>query len=229
MGQTPDIAEVIDDAIQNGLRSIYTCLPGVIVNYYPQTQYADVSPLVTLGEEDQRGILRFPKPPVIKNVPVIFPGSGYGSKSFSFTLPLDEGDDVLLVFANAPIGEYKAHGGDVNAQGRGRLSDCVAIPGLRDRAHKRTETISEAMVLTVPKNKELRLGDDGATKIGADDKYAVVIELSLQDFMTALAAAITASSGSPQGAAFGTALQTALLALNFGLGWKARSLKVKAK
>jgi len=68
--------------------------------------------------------------PVLTDVPILIPSAG----GFSFTVPITQGDEVLLVFSDTEIDSWLQSGGMNNhptSQRRHNLSDAVAIVGLR--------------------------------------------------------------------------------------------------
>lgn len=211
MGQTPDIADVIDDAIDLRLDDVYTSMPGIVASYDPATQSASVQPAVDHTYENERGERVTERLPIIKSVPIKFQGSG----PYRITFPIAAGDPVLLVFTSCPLGAWLAKGGIVRNRDarRFKLGDAIAIPGLHSFANVPTTAPTNAMVLHAD---AIRLGGPDA-----DDPIARKSDLA------ALASAIASS---PDGVGFGTALK-ASLATYYGLTspWPSCPSKVKSE
>lgn len=124
---TPTLEDVLQLAIDSHMIDVNTSMPGVVENYYYQTQTADVRPALMRKYRD-RGLVEMP---LINAVPVVFPSGGGGQTSFTF--PLVKGDPVMLVFAQRSLEVWKSKGGVVNPGDprRFNLSDAVAYPGGR--------------------------------------------------------------------------------------------------
>lgn len=117
------------------------------------------------------------------------------------------------------------------------------VVAVSDRRHRPTGGAAGEVVLYTDEGDTVRLGrghvialaTTGEVRLGSDSASGpVVVEAALDDFMTALDGAITASGSvpAPPGpiiVATLQALQTALLALNASAGWTARTTKAKAE
>jgi hypothetical protein len=104
-----------------------------VESYDSATQKISAQPLIKRGYTDETGERIAERLPIITGVPVVFPGGG----GYRVTFPIAKGDTVLLIFSEASLDKWLAHGGDVdpNDDRRHTLSDAIAIPGLRDFAH----------------------------------------------------------------------------------------------
>lgn len=92
--RAPELAEVIRDAVENGILEVHTSLPCKVAKYNADTQTVDCKPVVQrayLDEEDQR---RVESLPVIPHVPVCFMGGG----GYRVTFPLAVGDLGAIIF-----------------------------------------------------------------------------------------------------------------------------------
>lgn len=120
---TPTLEEVLDDAIQDALLSVYTNMPGIVESYDPAKQTITARPAIKRTGAD--GVVS--DRPLIENVPVIFPR---GKKS-SQTWPLAKGDPVTLVFSMRSLDVWKSKGGAVDPQDfrKFHITDAMAIPG----------------------------------------------------------------------------------------------------
>lgn len=111
--------------LQNKLEDLHTAIPGSVQSYNEETRLAVVKPSVKLRSM-HGGSLDIPP---IAGVPVIWPGNG----DFSLVGNLSKGDGVLLIVSEAGIGNWIAGSGvaDADDESRHTLTDCIAIPGLK--------------------------------------------------------------------------------------------------
>jgi hypothetical protein len=124
-----DLVEVIRAALDSLKSSLWTALPAIIESYDPDklTVTCQVSTKVSLRQSN--GVFIWVDVPLLVDVPVVFPSGG----GFLVTWPLDQGDEVLVVFASRCIDGWWAHGG-VQLPSELRfndLSDGFALPGPR--------------------------------------------------------------------------------------------------
>ena len=179
----PTPHENLLSGIRGQIARVHTSLPGKVVSYDSATQTCTVTCAVDFkyAHPDSGEPVSY-SPPAIANVPVAFPGAG----DWSMTWPLTAGDDVLLVFAERGLDEWKSHGGgghqptDVR---RFDLSDAVAIPGLRSPAGAIPAEgfADDALVI---RGAEIRLGSSSATEFVA---LKSLVETELNRIWTALA------------------------------------------
>lgn len=129
MTRSPSLAEVISSAISGALEGVHTALPAKVVRYDASTQQADVQPLVKAAYTDEEGERQVASLPVVASVPVVMLTAG----GFTFTVPVQNGNTGLLVFAEASLDRWLAGtGGEVDPEidVRHGLSDGVFLPGL---------------------------------------------------------------------------------------------------
>ena len=81
------------------LMGVNTALPGIVQSYDPDTRRASILPGVKTVMQDGTSASK----PMLHDVPVVMPSGG----GYSLTLPLAEGDPVLVVFCQRGIGEFK--------------------------------------------------------------------------------------------------------------------------
>lgn len=119
----PNILQKFKDSM---FFNIHTILPGKIVTYDDTQKKAKIQVLVKLKDTENNVYNIDP----IDGVPVIFPISA----GFELKYPLKKDDGCLLLFSEAPIGNYLVGSGmivvDADDAGRFELTDCIAIPGL---------------------------------------------------------------------------------------------------
>ncbi len=126
---TPSLADILLQAIENHMLDVHTAIPAVVVSYDATKQRVSVQPLIKQARRDQTDERVVDELPVITDVPVEFPGSG----AFSITWPIKKGDTGMLQFCEGSIDKWKTRGGvvDPNDDRRFNLSDAVFHPGVR--------------------------------------------------------------------------------------------------
>lgn len=128
------LATVIRQGIDNRLRDVHTAMPGIVVSFESSTQLARVQPAIRRlmkTDDGENEILVPTNLPQLLNVPVIFPRGG----DFMMTMPVQSGDEVLIIFSERPIDNWYTSGGVQTPSVRRfhSLSDAVAIPGLNSK------------------------------------------------------------------------------------------------
>lgn len=128
MSRTPGLDEVISLAMDRRLEEVYTAIPARVTAYDPVTQQCHAQPSIKLAYENEEGTRTVEDPPVVTNVPVMWPRGG----GFRLTFPLAAGDDVLLVFSMRSIDLWQERGGCLDPQDdrRFHISDAIAVPGM---------------------------------------------------------------------------------------------------
>lgn len=137
----PGLQEVINRAVEAGLRNLYTLIPAKIVKWDADKQRADCQILikdVTENEEENRVATSWP---VVTGVPVKFIGAG----GFRLTCPVSDGTLNIegtsvkattgsLVFSHRSLDKWLSGSGkevDPEFDHAHALSDAVFVPGLR--------------------------------------------------------------------------------------------------
>lgn len=126
MSDTPTLANFTNAAIKAQLLQTNICMPGIIRSYDADTRKADIQPVLNKqlldGESEEFT--------VIPAIPVQMPGGN----SCSISLPLQQGDMVLLVFSQKSMDAWlDSSSGDAtnpNDSRRNDLQDAIAIPGV---------------------------------------------------------------------------------------------------
>src|SRR5579863_4583203 len=122
-----DLQEAIRAAIEGYLANLWTATPGIVQSVDFTKMTAVVQPATTVFARNSQGIVSPTTMKVIYDVPIIFPVVG----NFAVTLPLQAGDEVLLIFATRCIDAWWQNGGVQNPTSLRLhdLSDGFAIPG----------------------------------------------------------------------------------------------------
>lgn len=119
--------DILRTHFQIEIAELYTALPCIVTNVVGElsSQRVDVQPAINLyykdGSDEQH--------PQILGVPVIFPGSG----STLISWPIAVGDNVMCVFSQRSMDNFKAGNGQPTKPTDYRkfsAQDAVAIPGL---------------------------------------------------------------------------------------------------
>jgi len=119
---SPQIEELLKNAIEQRLVQLHTSMPGVIAKYDPQKQVADVRPAIKRKYPDGKVV----ELPLLTNVPVAHPRAGKAR----IHLPLKEGDSVEICFSERSIEQWNAKGGIVDPEDprKHHLSDAYIKP-----------------------------------------------------------------------------------------------------
>jgi hypothetical protein len=113
-------------AIEDRLKELHTCLPGIVQRYDPATNTVDVQPAIQRTFQD--GVQNFP---LLEGVPVHFPGGG----GWTVTFPIAAGDECLLIFSERCINYWHVTG-ELRPGENYRLhdpSDAFALVGIRSQ------------------------------------------------------------------------------------------------
>lgn len=118
--------QIINDALDRKARTLWTALPGIIVDYDIGENKATVKPLLKDtppgGEPEEM--------PEIPDVPVIWPRVGLAV----MYMPLREGDKVAIFFSTRPLDKWEAGDGNTPVDPQDprhhALSDAFIVPGL---------------------------------------------------------------------------------------------------
>lgn len=121
-------AEMLRLAIENRLSDVHVALPGKVISYDATKQTANIQPMVQRAVATEEESYVGEEMPIIPSVPILFLRGG----GFFVSVPVAEGDTVLLVFSERDPSEWYRTGNNV-APGDKRLhslAHAVAIPGL---------------------------------------------------------------------------------------------------
>lgn len=161
---TPTMATAIAEAIDSRLIDVHTALPGQIQTYDPDTQTADVVPMIRrpLEELSTREIVHEDLP-VLPNIPVAFPRSA----SYFISFPLKPGDFVMVLFSKYSIDQWRAKGkvtapGDI---GNLTLTGGVAIPCLYPDAEALAGAHADDMVAGKDGGTQIHIKDGGTAEV----------------------------------------------------------------
>lgn len=180
--------DLIQNAINQALSNLHTCLPGRIESYNHQEQSASVKPLINRRLRTSDGGFEVEELAVIPNVPVQWPRSG----GASLTFPVNRGDTCLLVFAERSLDKWTDEGGIVTPEdGRKHaLKDAIAIMGVQPFVGGNYPSDNNNVRLMYNKGQVV-LNNDNKIAIGNDK--AELLDL-FEQTLTALINSTTATS-----------------------------------
>jgi hypothetical protein len=160
--RTPELAELVQSAIDFALRDVPVAMPGRIESFDAEKQTASVQPLVKRRDFlDVGGVGQARALPVINGVPVIFPAAG----GYRLTFPLAKGDTVLLVWSHRSLDVWQANGGlvDPGDLRHHDVSDAVALVGLHDNGHALADFATDGLVLGKDGGPTVKVTDSAIT------------------------------------------------------------------
>lgn len=123
-----DLTTAIRTAIDGRLVDLHTALPGIVEAVHGSDQEVDVRCAVRRVVRDSEDRETFTEIPLLVRVPLWTPRVS----GLSITLPVQAGDEVLVVFLERDASAWIETGAVSNPHTRRRhhLSDAVALPGL---------------------------------------------------------------------------------------------------
>lgn len=187
------------------MESMFTCMPAIVVGVRElDKQKIDVQPVINRLDSDGYSI----EYPTILSVPIIFPSSS----TSSFTFPISQGDNVLLVFSQKGMDVFKSGDGTPNDPSDARSfdkRDAIAIPCVWpfekaiNQQSKRTlpHNVNDAVIshnLGTATECEVRLKQDGGVSITSPLKVEVIAPIaSVTAQLASIQAAISATIATP--------------------------------
>ncbi|OTG82342.1 Gp138 family membrane-puncturing spike protein [Acinetobacter sp. ANC 4648] len=108
--RSPDMLQIIKDAIRGELANLWTSLPCVVESYDPEAVTVSVQPTIKIPIRNKDGVVETVELPTLEDVPVMFPCAG----GFTITHPIHEGDECFVSFASRNIDIWWQSGGVQN-------------------------------------------------------------------------------------------------------------------
>jgi len=103
---TPSLSDVINAAFERRLLDLHTAIPGIVQDYDSEKKTVKVRPALKRKFRDDRGEQELN---VLTDVPVGF----YQTNNFIFSIPLQKGDEVLLIISERSMDNWLKSGGIV--------------------------------------------------------------------------------------------------------------------
>ena len=165
---TPQLSELLRQALDAILSEIHTCLPGMIESYDKATGLAQVKPLLmkkVAGEAAPREM------GIISGVPVLQPRAG----SAFVRLPVAAGSLCLLVFSERSLDAWLSRGGVVDPElnAKFHLNDAIAIPGLYPATEAPPANGADSSIEIANGATWIEVTRDGAVKVSAAAKVTL--------------------------------------------------------
>lgn len=172
---TPNLGWVIKKLFDLRLRDVHTAIPAVVDRYDADAQTVDATPQVKAYARQETQDVAVPLPQVTK-CPVVFPGAG----GFRITFPIQQGDTVLLLFAEGSIDAWRKAGGlqDPADMRRHHLSDGIALPGLYDATKAWSKASTSGLTIGSDSGPQLVFRGD-VIELGGDDENAPTDNVAL--------------------------------------------------
>ncbi len=163
MAEQTSFSEAIGAVMTAFMSKQFTSRPAKVKAYDKATQKVDVTMALSENIVTDDEVVNV-KTADIFGVPVAFPRGG----GFSFTMPITEGDYVLLVFADRSIDLWLENGGsnvDPIDIRRHAVGDAIAIPG----CYPNPDALSDA------DDAKMRIGYDGGIHMEIDDAGNMIL------------------------------------------------------
>jgi hypothetical protein len=159
MTQTPTLAQLIKQAIENRMLDVHTAIIAKVERYDHQKQLVDVSPVLKRQDENL---------PMLCDVPVLFPRAG----GFFISLPIQPGDFVQVIFNESAIDDFLAESASsIDSVSRFSLQGAVVIPGIFPQSMALKDAHQINLVLGKENGvhihidgEKIRLGSDSANE-----------------------------------------------------------------
>lgn len=141
---SPSLVDVIKDAIDSRLLEVHTGFPATVDSYNAGAGTVDVTPCISRvlrDEDDERIVERMPR---MLSVPVLFPGAG----GYSITFPIAQGDTVMVMVGEFPLGEWLANENtDPQDERRHSLAGAIAYPCIRPTSKASANATTDKIVI----------------------------------------------------------------------------------
>jgi hypothetical protein len=103
---TPELAEVIQEAIDSALIDVHTALPGAVQSYDAATKTVDVELQTKRMLEKQDGTFTSEELPILVNVPIAY----QGSSDYVTAYALAPGDTGMVMFSETSLDQWRSKG-----------------------------------------------------------------------------------------------------------------------
>lgn len=193
--------ELLELAREAHAAELHTGMPARVVSYDASTQRADVRPVVQRTVPRVDGGTHLEDLPVIRSVPVLWPGGG----GFAIHCPLAAGDDVYLLIPEQDPQSFLESGtpGAPIDHRRHHLAGAFALPVVRHRGRAIAGTSSTELVMgrdngTGPavriSNTAIKVGRNATSKATRADNLDLHLEAISNDLVAIATAAGTTAT-----------------------------------
>lgn len=108
--RSPDMLQIINDAIRGELANLWTSLPCIVDSYDADAVTITAQPAIKIPVRNKVGVVELLQLPLLMDVPVMFPCAG----GFTITHPIRTGDECFVLFASRNIDVWWQSGGIQN-------------------------------------------------------------------------------------------------------------------
>jgi hypothetical protein len=165
-GYLNDHEEALRLALDSRLAHVWTAMPGIVQSVNLTAMTCTVQLAIQSRMAGPDGQISNINIAILQDVPIVFPRAG----QFIVTLPLAQGDEVLVVFAKSCMDSWWQNGGYQNAPMEFRMhdvSDGFAIPGPSSQPKVVTGISSaNAQLRTLDGSKYIELTTSGINLVG---------------------------------------------------------------
>jgi len=143
----PTLQEVVNTAVEMGLRNLSTMIPAKVVKWDASSRKANCQILIKQVTEGEDGSREVESWPVVPGVPVQFMGAG----DFRITVPVDVGTLGMLIFSHRSMDKWLSGSGsevDPEFDHDHALTDAVFLPGLQPFGSSSTSVASDVIELS---------------------------------------------------------------------------------
>lgn len=150
----PELAEIIEKAIENRLIDVHTGLPCRVESVDLAAQTVEVVPQLKRPLENEAGEFTLEVLPKLDNVPIAV----WRTSTKFISLPIAPGDYGRIQFAESDWGQWRAQGvvtspGDI---GRFTLSSGIFVPDIFPTAQALTDVLTNDLVMGTTAQTQLR-------------------------------------------------------------------------
>lgn len=161
--------------IDERIRRINTCIPGVITAYNTEDGSVNCRPTIKkFAGLETFDIVEF------ERVPVVYSSGG----GYSLTFPLTEGDPCLILFSQVDLDNWSTFLEDMapNSPRQFDLSDSICLPGLYSPARSLNNTTNEYVQLNNSDDSvRIRLNDNGMEVYKDGDELFDILQSTNED------------------------------------------------
>jgi len=97
--RSPEMLQIIKDAIRGELAHLWTSLPCEVESYDPEAVTISAQPTIKIPIRNKYGTVELLQLPLLEDVPVMFACAG----GFTITHPINKGDECFVSFASRNI------------------------------------------------------------------------------------------------------------------------------
>lgn len=227
----PEWSEIIEQAIEDRLLDVHTCLPCIVETVNLSDRTVDVILGLKRPIENEDGILSLEDLPKLSNVPI----SIWQAGTKFISMPIAPGDGGRVQFSEADWGQWRELGVETSPcdVGRHTLSSGVFIPDVTTIAKRFTEAAGAQLANDIVvgavggvqarfKNTTIQIVSGGATDATDFVAMAAKVEGFINDFLTMF------NSWSPVAQDGGAALKTLFTSTFTGFTNNMKSINLKA-